>query len=180
MRMILRTIPGLALCAAVAAGCTRDAAEESARRGDSLPETGSYYSREEGGDSLQVEGTATGDMLTAPAIIGPMELQLAQMRADPERWLEANATSQKFLLADLVNAMENDLNRLGVSDNQDLQALGDSASSMLGGGTGPADALSADEVPEHADRVERLIALYRSKLQQAGVAIPHAPDSARR
>ena len=132
----------------------------------------------QGADSLQMEGTASDDALTAPAIIAPMRLELDRMRANPGAWLEANSTGHKFLLSDLIAAMQADMTRLGISDTEDLRTLGDSAIEALGGGTGIADALDVESVPAHADRVERLITLYESKLRSSQGAAQAASDIA--
>ena len=173
MRLFNRTIPALL---AAALGCAGENAGEQTATGDSLPQTGSYYTQ--GADSLQMEGTASDDALTAPAIIAPMRLELDRMRANPGAWLEANSTGHKFLLSDLIAAMQADMTRLGISDTEDLRTLGDSAIEALGGGTGIADALDVESVPAHADRVEWIITLYESKLRSSQGAAQAASDIA--
>lgn len=155
----------LAATAALACGGEPGADRESGAAGDSLAQTASSYTL--GTDSMGVDGTPTGDMLGAPALIEPVRLELQRMVESPRDWAQANLTAHKFLLADLVAAMESDLRRLGVSDTDDLSALGDTIATTLGGGTGLAEGPEPDAVPEHVERVERLIALYQAKLAAA-------------
>ena len=155
------------LLAAGAGACSGETAEErAAEAGDTLPQTGSYYTRD-GDSAMRVEGTATSAMLTAPAIITPVRLSLGQLAAGggPD---EANRSAHKTLLGDLVAAMHADLNRLGVRDNEDLQALSDSVVNQVGGGAGVAEGPERGDVQAHVQQVERLIALYESKVRAAG------------
>lgn len=147
-----------------AIGCAGEAADTGRARGDSL-QTASNYTV--GTDSMGVDGTPTGDMLGAPALVEPVRLELERMAASPEEWAMANRTAHRTLLSDLVQAMQADLIRLGVSDTRDLQALADTVMSTLGGGTGIAEQLEPEEVPQHVERVERLIALYEAKAEAA-------------
>ena len=159
----------MGLLPATASGaCSGETAEErAAEAGDSLPQTGSYYTRD-GDSAMRVEGTATSAMLTAPAIITPVRLSLGQLAAGGRPGDEANRSAHKTLLGDLVAAMQADLNRLGVRDNEDLQALSDSVVNQVGGGAGVAEGPEGGDVQAHVQQVERLIALYESKVRAAG------------
>lgn len=166
MRGYSRFVAGVVLAVA-AAGCVGETAEDRAATGaDSLPETGSYYTRD-ADSGLAVEGTATSAMLTAPAIVPPVRLSLNRLAAGARSDDDPNRSAHKVLLADLVAAMQMDLNRLGVSDNADLQALGDSVVNEVGGGAGVADGPGPADVEAHVARVERLITLYESKVGSA-------------
>ena len=166
MRGYSRFVAGVVLAVA-ASGCVGETAEERAAAGaDTLPETGSYYTRD-ADSGLAVEGTATSSMLTAPAIIPPVRLSLNRLAAGARSDDDPNRSAHKVLLADLVAAMQTDLNRLGVSDNADLQTLGDSVVNEVGGGAGVAEGPGPTDVKAHVERVERLITLYESKVGSA-------------
>jgi hypothetical protein len=169
-----RRVLAMVLGAGIGACSGETAEERAAEAPDSLSQTGSYYTRD-ADSSMQVEGTATSDMLTAPAIITPVRLSLGQLATGAQSEDDPDRASHKTLLADLVAAMQTDLNRLGVRDNEDLQALGDSVVNDVGGGTGAGEGPDAGDVQEHVQQVERLIALYESKVQSAGTS---AGDSA--
>jgi hypothetical protein len=174
MRVYSKFIAGVVLAGA-AAGCVGETAEERANAGaDTLPQTGSYYARD-ADSGMAVEGTATGSALTAPAIIPPVRLSLDRLTAGSRSDDDANRSAHKVLLADLVAAMQTDMNRLGVSDNADLQALGDSVVNEVGGGAGVAEGPAAADVRAHVERVERLITLYESKVGSAGAASATRP-----
>lgn len=173
MRTYQRGIIGAVLLAGIGA-CTGETAEDRADGpADTLAQTGSYYTR--GGDSaMQIEGTATSDMLTAPAIITPVRLSLGQLTSGAPAESDAGRAAHKTLLADLVTAMQADMNRLGISDSEDLQALGDSVVEQVGGGTGAGEGPDPDDVQAHVASVQRLIALYESKVRSAGVSVDTA------
>jgi hypothetical protein len=167
MKAYSKFLTGLVLAAA-AAGCAGETAEERAEAGaDTLPQTGSYYTRD-ADSGMAVAGTATSSTLTAPAIIPPVRLSLNRLAAGSQADDDPNRSAHKVLLADLVAAMQTDMNRLGVRDNADLQALGDSVVNEVGGGAGVAEGPAAADVSAHVERVERLIALYESKIGAAG------------
>src|SRR5690606_21467654 len=140
-----------------------------AEQNDSLSQTGSFYTRD-GDSAMQIEGTATSDMLTAPAIITPVRLSLGQLGTGGGADQDPNRAAHQTPLAALVAPIQADLHRPGVSDNEDLRALGDSVVEQVGGGTGAGEGPDSGAVREHVQRVERLIALYESKVQSAGTA----------
>jgi hypothetical protein len=116
---------------------------------------------------MAIEGTATSSMLTAPALITPVRLSLGRMSANAQSEDDPNRAAHKTLLGDLVAAMQADLNRLGISDNSDLQALGDSVVNQVGGGAGVAEGPEGEDVTAHVAQVERLIELYEAKVRSS-------------
>lgn len=171
-RIRMAAVP-LLIAAVLVGGCRGDAADtRGGGDGDSL-RTGSAYSR--GDDSVGVAGTVSGDVLTAPPLLGPVRLELNRMSTAPEAWADTNRTAHKFLMADLVAAMQSDMKRLGISDTEELQSLADSVMNQLGGGTGHAEGPDPDAVPGYVAEVERLIALYQAKVQAAGGSREPAP-----
>lgn len=167
-----KLLAGVFLLGAIGACAGEGVEDRAARAGDTLPQTGSSYTRD-GDSAMMIEGTATSSMLTAPAIISPVRLSLGRMSANPQAGSDPNRSAHKSLLGDLVAAMQTDLNRLGISDNGDLQALGDSVVNQVGGGAGAAEGPEGEDVAAHVAQVERLIELYETKVRTSGAA----PDS---
>lgn len=174
--MVVFRIGATFLLAGLVAGCPGETAEERAVGSDSLPATGSFYTRDSD-SSMMVEGTPTGAMLTAPAIIPAVRLSLTSITSDTAADAD-NRAAYKTLLADLVASMQTDMNRLRISDHDDLQELGDSLLNEVGGGTGDGEGPDEEELPLHAQRVERLIALYAAKVRSAGALPDTVADSA--
>lgn len=153
----MKRLSAVLIALAGLAACQRDGARTE------HPETASAYTA----DSPGPAGTPQGAALTAPPLIPGMEVQLARLDTAPPRALDSIRTAHKNLVTDLVSAMEADLRRVGLSGDDRFDALGDSVLANLGGGTGVADRLDPEDVPEHQAQVRRLIELYRGLIAGA-------------
>jgi hypothetical protein len=130
------------------------------------PETASAYA----GRRDTVAHTLLGTQLQAMPLIQPMRDQLRRLAEERVERSRGNLTAHKNQLADLIDAMEADIRRLG-GDISPISALGDSAANELGGGTGPAEGyadggINSAELQRHLARVEHLIGLYEATVRQ--------------
>jgi hypothetical protein len=163
-----RWLTGAALALALA-GCTQGAREgmkAERTRGDSTgagQATASQYTP----DSAGAEGTHQGASLEAPARIAPMRQMIATIRSDPAR-AGQNLSAYKGQVSDLVNSMQADLLRRNIAaDSADWRDRSRRVVDALGGGTGPADAMTPAQMRTHADSLEALIAWYQQQVPEA-------------
>jgi hypothetical protein len=78
-----------------------------------------------------------------------------------------NLTAYKNMSGDLINSMIADLYRAGYADSGNFRALGDSVLEDLGGGAGTPSRLDKSRLPQHVDRMQRLIRLYQQTMRKA-------------
>jgi hypothetical protein len=78
-----------------------------------------------------------------------------------------NLTAYKNMAGDLINSMIADLYRAGYADSGNFRALGDSVLEDLGGGAGTSARLDRSHLPQHVDRMQRLIRLYQQTMRKA-------------
>jgi hypothetical protein len=78
-----------------------------------------------------------------------------------------NLTAYKNMAGDLINSMIADLYRAGYADSGNFKALGDSVLDDLGGGAGTSSRLNRSKLPQHVDRMQRLIRLYQQTMRTA-------------
>jgi len=114
-----------------------------------------------------VAGTNSGAELEAPRLIPATQNQLNLMSNGTQPPNPDNLTAYKNLAGDLVNAMMADLNRVGYADSGNFKALGDSVLEDLGGGAGTSSSLERSRLPQHVDRMQRLIRSYQRTMRQA-------------
>ena len=69
---------------------------------------------------------------------------------------------------DLINSMIADLYRAGYADSGNFRTLGDSVLDDLGGGAGTSSRLDRSTLPQHVDRMQRLIRLYQQTMRKVG------------
>lgn len=149
------------------------AAADSAAAAD--PRTASSYTR---GDTGGLEGTHQGAALEAPRQIPAVTTQLQQLESGAMPLNEGNRNSHRQVIAELTDAMEADLNRVGKGSSSEFIALRDSIVSEIGGGAGgAAPGPKPDELKAHTARIRRLIAMYE---QAVGPALQQSPGGARR
>jgi hypothetical protein len=161
------TAAGLALALA---GCTQGEREgmKAERAHDDSTGAGQATASTYTPDSAEREGTHMGAGLEAPARIGPMRQMIATIRTDPAQ-AGQNLTAYKNQVSDLVNSMQADLLRRGISaDSADWRERSQRVVDALGGGTGPADPMTPTQMRAHADSLEALIAWYQRQVPEAG------------
>ena len=130
-----------------------------------VPETGTPDVAARTG-SAELDDPEAGVEFEAPRLIPAIRAQISRLK-EPDGATEGNLTSFKNGVGTLVNAMEADLNRVGVTDTGYFRVLSDSVMREIGGGAGtPADLEAADAGPAAA-RVERLIGLYEERMRAA-------------
>jgi hypothetical protein len=78
-----------------------------------------------------------------------------------------NLTAYKNMAGDLINSMIADLYRAGYADSGAFRALGDSVLADLGGGAGTSSDLDRSRLPQHVDRMQRLIRMYQQTMRKA-------------
>ena len=101
--------------------------------------------------------------LEAPRLIPGLRAHLSTF-GDSARVRE-NAAAFRNLAADVVNAMEADLNRAGSPEVDRIRQLGDSVLRTIGGGPGDAPEPGAERVKASVGMMERLIQEYESALR---------------
>jgi hypothetical protein len=114
-----------------------------------------------------MEGTNSGAELEAPRLIPATQNQLTLMANGTQPPNPDNLTAYKNLAGDLVNAMIADLYRAGYADSGNFKVLGDSVLSDLGGGAGTTSSLNRSHLPQHIDRMQRLIRQYQQTMRRA-------------
>jgi hypothetical protein len=118
--------------------------------------------REEG-----MAGTNSGSELEAPRLIPATQNQLTLMANGKQPPNPDNLTAYKNMAGDLINSMSADLYRAGYADSGDFKTLGDSVLNDLGGGAGTRSNLDGSKLPQHVDRMQRLIRMYQQTMRTA-------------
>jgi hypothetical protein len=150
----------LLLMTAIAIACRGDKAGNASA---SAYTSGSESSAREDG----MEGTNSGAELEAPRLIPATQNQLTLMANGTQPPNPDNLTAYKNMAGDLVNAMIADLYRAGYADSGNFKTLGDSVLNDLGGGAGTSSSLNRSNLPQHVDRMQRLIRLYQQTMRKA-------------
>lgn len=143
----------------------------------STPETGSSgtssaspYTADADADSSPrddaLEGTNSGTELEAPRLIPALRNQLALMSRGSEV-NEDNFVSYKNLAQDVTTSMVADMHRAGYSDTGSFKALKDSVLEEIGGGASSGPDLDRDQLPQHVQRMQRLIEGYQRAMRRA-------------
>lgn len=114
-----------------------------------------------------VAGTNSGGELEAPRLIPAMQNQLNLMANGTQPPNPDNLTAYKNMAGDLINSMIADLYRAGYADSGNFRALGDSVLDDLGGGAGTSAKLDRSKLPQHVDRMQRLIRQYQQTMRTA-------------
>ncbi|HZN98784.1 MAG TPA: hypothetical protein VFB61_13705 [Gemmatimonadales bacterium] len=116
-----------------------------------------------------VAGTNSGAELEAPRLIPAIQNQLNLMGSGSRPPNPDNLTSYKNMAGDLINSMIADLYRAGYADSGNFKTLADSILNDLGGGAGTTAKLegSSARLPQHIDRMQRLIRLYQQTMRKA-------------
>jgi hypothetical protein len=150
----------LLLIAAVSLACSR----EKAGNGSASAYTADAESsaREDG-----MAGTNSGSELEAPRLIPATQNQLTLMANGTQPPNPDNLTAYKNMAGDLINSMIADLYRAGYADSGNFKTLGDSVLDDLGGGAGTPTKLDRTKLPQHVDRMQRLIRTYQQTMRTA-------------
>ncbi|HYC31267.1 MAG TPA: hypothetical protein VEB59_03210 [Gemmatimonadales bacterium] len=115
------------------------------------------------GDTLQA--ASTGVELEAPRLIPGLRAQLSALGDSASGSQEGNAAAFRNLAADVVTAMDADLNRIGSPEVDRVRALGDSVMRTLGGGAGEGPEPDPDRLKAGVEQMERLIQEYQGALR---------------
>jgi hypothetical protein len=130
-----------------------------------VPESGPPDVASRGG-SAELEENEAGVEFEAPRLIPAIRAQIAQLR-EPWPGAEENLTAFRNGVGTLVNAMQADLQRVGVTDTGRFLELRDSVMREFGGGAGSPAELSPEDARAATAQVERLIGLYEQRMRQA-------------
>jgi hypothetical protein len=117
-------------------------------------------------------GTNSGAELEAPRLLPAIQNQLNLMAKGAQPTNPDNLTAYKNMAGDLINSMIADVYRAGYADTGHFRALSDSVLNDLGGGAGTTATLDRSKLPQHIQRMRRLITLY----QQAVRNVPNRPS----
>jgi hypothetical protein len=114
-------------------------------------------------------GTNSGAELEAPRLIPAVQNQLNLMSNGSQPPNPDNLTSYKNMAGDLINSMIADLYRAGYADSGNFRSLADSVLEDLGGGAGTTAKLGqpSAQLPQHIDRMQRLIRVYQQTMRKA-------------
>jgi hypothetical protein len=153
------------LAMAIVAGCSRERAGNASA---SAYTSDSDSSAKENG----LAGTNSGSELEAPRLLPAIQNQLNLMAKGAQPANADNLTAYKNMAGDLINSMIADVYRAGYADSGHFRALSDSVLNDLGGGAGTQATLDRSKLPQHIQRMRRLIALY----QQATRNAPNQPS----
>jgi hypothetical protein len=153
--------PFLFLAAILCAACGREKAGNASA--SAYTSDADSSAREDG-----VAGTNSGSELEAPRLIPATQNQLTLMANGTQPPNPDNLTAYKNMAGDLINSMIADLYRAGYADSGNFRALGDSVLEDLGGGAGTSSQLDKSKLPQHVDRMQRLIRLYQQTMRKAG------------
>ncbi|MGH7508922.1 MAG: hypothetical protein ACREMZ_05585 [Gemmatimonadales bacterium] len=140
--------------------CRRDKPETGTAASASPYTSDSDTSAREGG----FEGTVSGTELQAPRLIPAMRNQLELMRTGSQVD-EDNLLAYKNLATDLISSMAADLQRVGYPDTGHFRALSDSVLEDIGGGAGTPTDLEQSELPQHVERMSRLLDMYQGTMR---------------
>jgi hypothetical protein len=114
-----------------------------------------------------VAGTNSGAELEAPRLIPAIQNQLTLMSNGTQPPNPDNLTAYKNMSGDLINSMVADLYRAGYADSGNFKELADSVLNDLGGGAGTSSDLDRSQLPQHVDRMQRLIRRYQQTMRTA-------------
>jgi hypothetical protein len=140
----------------IAAACQDRSEQDPQRMPDVATRTG----------SADLEDREPGVEFEAPRLIPAVRAQMGVIR-EPDGATEGNLTAFRNGVGTLINAMEADLNRVGVTDTGRWFVLSDSVSREFGGGAGRVATIPPDEARKAADRVEQLITMYEERMRAA-------------
>jgi hypothetical protein len=112
-------------------------------------------------------GTNSGSELEAPRLIPAIQNQLSLMANGTQPPTSTNMTAYKNMTGDLISSMIADLYRAGYADSGNFRALGDSVLNDLGGGAGTPARLDHAKLPQHVERMQRLIRQYQQTMRKA-------------
>jgi hypothetical protein len=150
----------LLLAIALSAACSREKAGNASA--SAYTSDADSSAREDG-----VAGTNSGGELEAPRLIPAMQNQLNLMANGTQPPNPDNLNAYKNMAGDLINSMIADLYRAGYADSGNFKALGDSVLDDLGGGAGTSARLDRSKLPQHVDRMQRLIRQYQQTMRTA-------------
>jgi hypothetical protein len=148
------------LAMALVAACSRERAGNASASAYTSDSDSS--AREDG-----LPGTNSGSELEAPRLIPAIQNQLNLMTSAAQPPNPDNLTAYKNMAGDLINSMIADIYRAGYADSGNFRALADSVLEDLGGGAGTSAKLDRSRLPQHIDRMRRLIALYQQTMRKA-------------
>jgi len=114
-----------------------------------------------------VAGTNSGSELEAPRLIPAIQNQLNLMANGTQPPSTTNLTAYKNMAGDLINSMVADLYRAGYADSGSFKTLADSVLNDLGGGAGTTARIDKAKLPQHVDRMQRLIRSYQQTMKEA-------------
>ena len=129
-----------------------------------VPETGTPDVAQRTG-SPELEDNEAGIEYEAPRLIPGIRQQIAQLQEQGAT--EANLTPFRNGVGTLLNAMQADLNRVGVTDSGDFRELGDSVMREFGGGAGSPPDMDPEGARSAVAQVERLIGMYEQRMRTA-------------
>ena len=150
----------LLLAIALSAACSREKAGNASA--SAYTSDADSSAREDG-----VAGTNSGGELEAPRLIPAMQNQLNLMANGTQPPNPDNLNAYKNMAGDLINSMVADLYRAGYADSGNFKALGDSVLDDLGGGAGTSAKLDRSKLPQHVDRMQRMIRQYQQTMRTA-------------
>jgi hypothetical protein len=148
------------LTAIIAAACSRERAGNASA--SAYTSDADSTAREEG-----MAGTNSGAELEAPRLIPAIQNQLNLMANGTQPPSTTNLTAYKNMAGDLINSMAADLSRAGYADSGSFKALSDSVLNDLGGGAGTSPRIDRARLPQHVDRMQRLIRNYQQTMREA-------------
>jgi hypothetical protein len=157
--------PLLLLAMALCVACSREKAGNA---------SASAYTSDSDSTAREVgvAGTNSGSELQAPRLLPAIQNQLNLMAKGSQPVNPDNLTAYKNMAGDLINSMIADIYRAGYSDSGHFRALSDSILSDLGGGAGSPPTLDRSQLPQHIERMRRLIALYQQAVKNVPARQP--------
>ena len=150
----------LILMAILSLACNRERAGNASA--SAYTDDADSSAREDG-----VAGTNSGAELEAPRLIPAIQNQLTLMSNGTQPPNPDNLTAYKNMSGDLINSMVADLYRAGYADSGNFKELADSVLNDLGGGAGTSSELDRSQLPQHVDRMQRLIRRYQQTMRTA-------------
>ena len=130
-----------------------------------VPETGQPDVAQRTG-SPELEDDEARLEYDAPRLVPAIRAQISQLQ-DSGQATPENLTAFRNGVGTLVNAMQADLNRVGVTDSGAFRSLGDSVMREFGGGPGSPPDLDPQDARGAIAQVERLITLYEERMRAA-------------